>query len=344
MRYLGFILLLCSTLTFAAEDLLTFRDTAQQQQYQHLTQELRCPKCQNSSIADSGSVIAADMRQKVYQLLQEGKSEQQVIDYMVARYGHFVTYEPPLTPLTWLLWGAPLAIVLLGGFIVWRRTRQTVELTEPDSVLSPSQSSVIPHWQWIAGVVVACGASVVLMAKTGDYQQVREWQTTVAQTDTLLQQYHDDPQTAQDKAFLTRLALGLRTRLADAPDDINNWMQLGRVGLQLDDASLAIQAFDKAHALDPDNATATIGLADVLTRSNDAQDNQRGGNLLKGLILKGNTTLPVINLLAVNAQQQQHYAEALMAWNLVLKLLPPDDAHRAQIVANIEQLKAKASN
>ncbi|ENZ2979083.1 putative transporter [Salmonella enterica] len=83
----------------ATTDVMPFKDEAQEQQFRQLTEQLRCPKCQNNSIADSNAMIATDMRRRVYDLMQEGKSRQEIIDYMVARYGNFVTYDPPLTPL-----------------------------------------------------------------------------------------------------------------------------------------------------------------------------------------------------------------------------------------------------
>ncbi|QCV99227.1 cytochrome c-type biogenesis protein CcmH [Salmonella enterica subsp. enterica serovar 1,4,[5],12:i:-] len=107
----------------ATTDVMPFKDEAQEQQFRQLTEQLRCPKCQNNSIADSNAMIATDMRRRVYDLMQEGKSRQEIIDYMVARYGNFVTYDPPLTPLTVLLWVLPLATIVAGGWIIVARTR-----------------------------------------------------------------------------------------------------------------------------------------------------------------------------------------------------------------------------
>ncbi|WON75720.1 cytochrome c-type biogenesis protein [Serratia sp. UGAL515B_01] len=113
----------------AAIDTYKFNSLAQEQQYRQLTEQLRCPKCQNNSIADSNAIIAADMRTKVYELLMQGQSKQQIIDYMVARYGNFVTYEPPVTPATLILWLGPLLFLLIGGAVVILRTRyRRVEL------------------------------------------------------------------------------------------------------------------------------------------------------------------------------------------------------------------------
>ena len=100
MRFLlGVLMLMISGSALATIDVLQFKDEAQEQQFRQLTEELRCPKCQNNSIADSNSMIATDLRQKVYELMQEGKSKKEIVDYMVARYGNFVTYDPPLTRL-----------------------------------------------------------------------------------------------------------------------------------------------------------------------------------------------------------------------------------------------------
>ncbi|QEH08369.1 cytochrome c-type biogenesis protein CcmH [Histophilus somni] len=105
----------------AAIDALNFTSMQQEKDYHSLTQELRCPQCQNNNIADSNASIAVDMRAKVYELLQKGQNKQQIIDYMVERYGNFVTYNPPVTGSTIILWVAPLALMILGVVIVLRR-------------------------------------------------------------------------------------------------------------------------------------------------------------------------------------------------------------------------------
>jgi putative cytochrome c-type biogenesis protein ccmH len=113
--------LLFSVSASAAIDALNFSSPQQEDDYHALTQELRCPQCQNNNIADSNAVIAVDMRGKVFELLQEGKSKQDVVQYMVDRYGNFVTYDPPLTPVTMILWFAPILFILLGVLVLFRR-------------------------------------------------------------------------------------------------------------------------------------------------------------------------------------------------------------------------------
>ncbi|MBV4411855.1 cytochrome c-type biogenesis protein CcmH [Enterobacteriaceae bacterium YMB-R22] len=121
--FAGLLGLCISFSALAAIDTYAFKDEAQEQQFRQLTEQLRCPKCQNNSIADSNAMIASDMRQKVYELQQQGQSKQQIIDYMVARYGHFVTYDPPLTPSTLILWLLPALFIAGGAWVIVARAR-----------------------------------------------------------------------------------------------------------------------------------------------------------------------------------------------------------------------------
>lgn len=117
IRWLGFLLALSlAPLSLAAIDTYEFETEAQRQQFYQVSSELRCPKCQNQNIADSDAPIAMDLRREVYRMVTEGKSDQQILDFMVSRYGDFVRYKPALTPATMVLWFAP-AVLLLGGFI-----------------------------------------------------------------------------------------------------------------------------------------------------------------------------------------------------------------------------------
>lgn len=112
----------------AAIENYEFDSPEQEQTFKKLGKELRCPKCQNNNIADSNAALAQDLRMKVYELLKQQKNEDEIVDYMVARYGNFVTYNPPLTPLTLILWIGPLCVVV-GGFAVlfWRSQKMKLQ-------------------------------------------------------------------------------------------------------------------------------------------------------------------------------------------------------------------------
>ncbi|WP_028694499.1 cytochrome c-type biogenesis protein [Pseudomonas cremoricolorata] len=130
----------------AAIDTYQFRDQAERERYQRLTKELRCPKCQNQDIADSNAPIAADLRREIFRMLGEGKDNQQIVDFMVDRYGDFVRYKPALTSRTWLLWFGP-GLLLAGGLVVMavivrRRRGATSGAAEH---LSPAERERLAH-------------------------------------------------------------------------------------------------------------------------------------------------------------------------------------------------------
>lgn len=121
------LVLISMILAFAAHatiDTYNFKSVEEEQKFRELTGQLRCPKCQNNSIADSNAPIATDMREKVYELMEQGKSRQDIINYMVDRYGNFVTYEPPVTPATIILWLVPALCVFFGAAAIVMLSRR----------------------------------------------------------------------------------------------------------------------------------------------------------------------------------------------------------------------------
>ena len=133
--------LLFSSVAFSSIDALNFSSPQQESDYHQLTQSLRCPQCQNNNIADSNATIAVDMRGKVFELLQEGKSKNDVVDYMVARYGNFVTYDPPMTASTLVLWIAPLLLVLLGVVFLLRRKPKAQSVVKSQDILTDEDNA-----------------------------------------------------------------------------------------------------------------------------------------------------------------------------------------------------------
>ncbi len=89
-------------------------------QFDHLLKNLRCLVCQNQDLADSSAPLANDLRLQVYHMVQEGKTDNEITDYLVSRYGDFVLFNPPVKALTWLLWFGPILFLLLGLLIFWR--------------------------------------------------------------------------------------------------------------------------------------------------------------------------------------------------------------------------------
>ncbi|MBW9351572.1 cytochrome c-type biogenesis protein CcmH [Citrobacter sp. EC_71] len=339
MRFLlGLLMLVISGSALATIDVMQFKDEAQEQQFRQLTEQLRCPKCQNNSIADSNSMIATDLRQKVYELMQEGKSQKEIVDYMVARYGNFVTYDPPLTPLTVLLWVMPVVAIGLGGWIIFARTRRRVRVKQeefPDDIIPDGKRG--GFGLFVPGIVVALVVGVVSYYQTGNYKQVQVWQQATAQAPALLERALDPKADPLNEEDMTRLALGLRTRLQSEAGNVEGWIMLGRIGMVLGNASTATEAYANAYRLDPNNSDAALGYAEALTRSSDPDDNRRGGELLRQLIRGEHANVRVLSMYAFNAFEQQRFGEAVAAWEMMLKLLPANDTRRAVIERSIKQ-------
>ena len=109
-----FVAWLCA-FPLLAEEQMTFSSPLNKARYQSLVEELRCPKCQNQNLADSGAGIAVDLRELVYRMIEQGKTDQEVVDYMVARYGTFVLYRPQHSTGKFLLWYGPFILLGLGA-------------------------------------------------------------------------------------------------------------------------------------------------------------------------------------------------------------------------------------
>ncbi|QIL84773.1 cytochrome c-type biogenesis protein CcmH [Vibrio sp. HDW18] len=118
------VAMLVSLSALATIEVYDFDTPEQEKQFQDLGATLRCPKCQNNTIADSNAELAQDLRQKVYEMTKEGKSKAEIVDYMIARYGNFVTYNPPLTIGTAILWLGPIAVLVIGFAVIVLRSRR----------------------------------------------------------------------------------------------------------------------------------------------------------------------------------------------------------------------------
>ena len=108
----------------AVVDIYEFDTESQRERYFQLSEELRCPKCQNQNLAGSDSQIAGDLRRELRRLLEEGKTDKEIKGFMVDRYGEFVLYKPRLQKSTLVLWGLPILLLFLGAGAVWLITKR----------------------------------------------------------------------------------------------------------------------------------------------------------------------------------------------------------------------------
>ena len=126
-------------------DTYEFHDEVTKIRFQALTKELRCPKCQNQNLAGSNSPIASDLRKELYELLQQGKADSEIVSFMVDRYGEFVLYRPRVSSLTYVLWFGPIVLILLGIIIVIVIVRRK-PVAKSDLVLSKEQQDKLNNF------------------------------------------------------------------------------------------------------------------------------------------------------------------------------------------------------
>jgi len=143
LAFVSIIVLLCSLLlpstTYSQVDTFEFDTEEQQNRFRTLSDELRCPMCQNSSLTGSTGGVAEDLRREVHRMIMEGRSDSEIIQFMFERYGDFILFRPRLTAGTVLLWFGPLLFLFIGGlfaFGIWRRARK---ISDSDTELDKSQ-------------------------------------------------------------------------------------------------------------------------------------------------------------------------------------------------------------
>ena len=127
---LSVLLLAWAGTSLAGLEKFDFTGNVDEDRYKELIAEIRCLVCQNQSLSDSDAELAHDLRQEVYDLMNEGQGDAQIVDFMVARYGDFVLYNPPVKPSTYLLWYGPFVLLAIGILFLIKTVRQRTRQTE----------------------------------------------------------------------------------------------------------------------------------------------------------------------------------------------------------------------
>jgi len=135
------LLLGFATMGWAAIESFEFDSPEQEARFKQLSGELRCLVCQNQSIGDSNAELAQDLRREVFEMIKEGQSDAEIVDFLVARYGDFVLYRPPVNYTTALLWAGPFLLIAIGLFFMIRFIRTRVATTDGVGTLSAEEQS-----------------------------------------------------------------------------------------------------------------------------------------------------------------------------------------------------------
>jgi len=129
-------------------DVYPFEDKALEKRFVKLIDELRCPKCQNNNLAGSNAGIAKDLKDLVYEKVVNGESDKQIVDYLVARYGDFVSYDPPLNSRTWVIWFGPFLMLFagIGGIIIYSRKHHVSTKSVYRDEISQENKNILADW------------------------------------------------------------------------------------------------------------------------------------------------------------------------------------------------------
>ncbi len=222
------------------------------------------------------------------------------------------------------------------------RELQQMLLMDIPETPPPTGVNRVGRWALFVGVALMVVISSGLYYQIGGWVQVSAWQQVNSELPTLrahVMDPHAKPLTMEEMA---RLGLGIRSELQHDPANLAGWMMLGRIGLLLNNAQTATQAFQRALQLAPDNEEVKLSYADVLTRSSDPQDNREASNILRVMLKNDHSNLQVLSLMAFNAFEQQHYDQAIGAWQVMLALLPADDRRVMMINSSIARAKTAA--
>ena len=142
------LLLFTGVVMAQAIEPLPFKDHGEELRFQQLTAQLRCPMCQNETLADSNAPIARDLRNQIFQLMQHGQTDAQIKQYLVDRYSQFVLYDPPVARNTWLLWFGPLLILVVGAVVVGFTIRQRSRSAPPAAASTDNSLGTVEGDDW----------------------------------------------------------------------------------------------------------------------------------------------------------------------------------------------------
>ena len=224
--------------------------------------------------------------------------------------------------------------------VMERELQQTLLADIPPTQTAQAHSS--SRWILLPGLIVLLLVSLGTYLKVGGLAQLTGWMQVQQDYPALRARLMDPAAKPLTMEELARLQLGLRSALQSEPDNLNDWTMLGRLGMVLNNGSIASQAFERALQLAPNDPGLKQDYAEVLTRSSDPQDNRQAALLLHELLKADRHNLRTLGLLAFNAFEQQQYDQAIDAWQTLLTLLPANDERRVMIARSIEQAKTAA--
>lgn len=335
------VLWMLASFSFAAIESYDFQNEEQRERYQQLSEELRCPKCQNQNLADSDSQIAADLRRELHQQLLDGKSDEAIVDFMSDRYGDFVLYKPRVQRNTLLLWLGPVALVLAVVVLLWRSRKPAAAIVEPVDLhvaeKNPAQNGVVFPTRFINLVslfvlfFVAVG-SLALYRHLGSLQAIE--MTELGRT-VFARQLPQEQLLQQQEVLLKELDGWLENH----PDDERFLYMRARLLSEAGVWDRAEEDYRNLVSQFPDQDNMLAEYAQVLFLKNNRSMTPDVLAFLKQTLQINPHNVTALGLLGMAAFEQQDYRSAVDFWQRLLRVIPPGTPQAETIAEGVARAK-----
>jgi cytochrome c-type biogenesis protein CcmI len=209
----------------------------------------------------------------------------------------------------------------------------------------PVDPQVVHHsqtrWVLLPGALALVIISTGIFLKTTDISEVLAWRQAQRELPALMKRATDPAERTLRMDEIARLGLGLRSHVQSAPDDLDAWRMLGRIGLVLDNADTAVGAFGRAYQLAPDDPAIALDYAAALIRTGEQGAGRQGELILRNLLNRQPNNVRALDLLASLARREQRYQDAINIWQRMMSLLPANDRLRDELARRLIEARSR---
>ena len=319
-RFFALIFLLISVNAIAEMvDTFEFHNQADRTRAVELAKSLRCPQCQNQNLVESNSPIAYDLRIEVYNMVNEGKTNQQIIDAMTSRFGNFVNYKPPFQWNTALLWLLPIGLLLAAFGLIWVSSRSSSPL-EPEK-----QAENRPHFQTLqekSAVKFELKSTLIVFALLlaipfAYYFSLERFSRVQQGEQEQIAQHNQQLETTEENK--TEAIIGkIQDKLRQDPNSAENWIKLGDAYMQNNDFDSALVCYGNAERISGRQPTTQGLMAMALYLQANQQITPQVQQFLDEALAQDPKEVSALSLLAAEAFKTRDYSTALGYWQQIL--------------------------
>ena len=319
-RFFALIFLFISVNAIAElVDTFEFHNQADRTRAVELAKSLRCPQCQNQNLVESNSPIAYDLRIEVYNMVNEGKTNQQIIDSMTSRFGNFVNYKPPFQWNTALLWLLPIGLLLAAFGLIWYSSRSSSPL-EPEKQVenrphfhSLQEKSAVKFELKSTLLVFA----LLLVIPLAYYFSLERFSRAQQGEQEQIAQHNQQLETPEENK--TEAIIGkIQDKLRQDPNSAENWIKLGDAYMQNNDFDSALVCYGNAERISGRQPTTQGLMAMALYLQANQQITPKVQQFLNEALAQDPKEVSALSLLAAEALKTRDYSTALDYWQQIL--------------------------